>query len=232
MNINFDLEDFVAYILNGCLLIAALSMLTGITFESLTAGTSVPEGDTASFFLIGVSMALILVAGHASSVFSRYVTRRATWWFVGSPRERPFGYSREPVFGGGGALWNDDLLTRLRNALDDLQTFDQDLDRIRAAPRLIRSYVLERSERLRERRSRLVQARSVCANAVLPMLLFALHSLLNGQLAVFLMSLGTAAILLCKQHDLDRREWKEIYVGFLVLKPDHAPPSSSAEPAS
>ncbi len=232
MNINFDLEDFVAYLLNGGLMVAALSMLTGTTLEKLMADVDVPAGDTSSLFLIVVSVALILIAGHVSSVFSRYVTRRTIWWLVGSPRERPFSYANESIFGDERSLWNNELSVRLREALAVLQTFSNEQDLIRAAPRLIRSYVLERSERLRERRNRLVQARSICANAVLPMLLFALHFLRSDQPAMVLLTLVTVVILLCKQHDLDRREWKEIYVGFLVLKHDDATLPSPSEPVS
>lgn len=207
---NFDLEEFIAYLLNGSLLLIAVNQyipLSGILFSiEIFKADSLPQNVVNTL----VFAAAAILGGHISSIISRYIIRHLIWRFVERPRNLPFTSE-------GSNFWTQNLRETIQRKTNQVfNELDVELNS-RSSPRLIRSYVLCHSREISEIRVRIVRARSLCANAVFPLLLFS-GGLIWAQSYLLGAVLAVCALLLAlKQHDLDTREWKEIYLGFLAL---------------
>jgi hypothetical protein len=215
VQVNFDLDEFIAYILNGGLVLVALNGLIPIdvitqldTFFPADAGASA-VGKTV------LIAALSLLAGHISSVFARRVLRPLIRRMSKASRLKPWenGHWKK----GGSAFWTEELCKNLQTAF--VQAFPSltvEGSKL-AAPRLVRSFVIQRSSAVRETREHIVRARSLCANAILPLGLFVGLAVQGDTFVIAGLLVAAICVLISKQTDLDHREWKEIYTGFLAL---------------
>lgn len=210
MQASFDLEEFIAYLLNGSLLLVALNQY--IPLSSLVVSIEIFKPDTLAQNVVNtlVFAAAAILGGHISSTISRYLIRQLTWRLVQRPRNVPFTAA-------GSKFWSENLRAAIeQKAVQVFQGLDVELTP-RSTPRLIRSYVVSHSQEISEIRTRIVRARSLCANAVFPVLLFSGGFFWAQNYFAGALLAGCAVLLAIKQHDLDGREWKEIYLGFLAL---------------
>lgn len=156
--------------------------------------------------------ALILVLGHLSSVITRSITRPLLHGVFFNPRKKIF-------HSGNDKFWNSDFKERVYENFYTIFGYSvSEENKPDSTPRLIRSYVLNHYSATREIRDRIVRARSLCANSVLPVILFALSSFKTGNHVSGTALLFLALSMLWKQHDLDNREWKEIYTAFADMQ--------------
>lgn len=214
MKVNFDIDEFIAYLLNGGLFIGAFLYIfpdTQATRLLLDEQRTAPQYELV--ILVGVAAAA-LVAGHVSSMASRFIVRRATWWLLGRPREAPFSAKI-------GQFWTEEVCLALQRRFEEefgsKLVYGPSRDQMKTlAPRMIRTSVIGRNSSIMSIRERIVRARSFCANSVLPLAVFAVGLIVEQNFVVGGVVLIIALLMVVKQHDLDVREWKEIYVGFLV----------------
>ena len=212
MQLTFDIDEFISYLLNGSLLLFALIYLyqnQQLFYFSGNADYFLKMGLT--IHTIGF-IALSFLLGHISSVFSRNIVRNLIWRFVKRPREIPFvRYSS--------AFWTPYFNHRVRElaeqkfALHQLNPYTMQ----KIAPRIIRSYALERSVTLRDTRNRIVRSRALCANSILPLVVFGISSILSGNNYLLSVIILAVFAMMMKQHDLDEREWKEVYTYFITI---------------
>ena len=82
---------------------------------------------------------------------------------------------------------------------------------------MIRSYVLNNFAITNEIRNKIVRARSLCANSVLPIFIFIIAMFKEENFLIGALLLVINFSMLLKQHDLTIREWKEIYTAFAKI---------------
>lgn len=216
MQVNFDVDEFLAYLLTGCFLLVSIGRFSPHMLNDFISFGLSEKGVHVTFVTVVAAAALILVLGHLSSVVARGVTRSVLHGFFFNPRYMIF-YSVDDKF------WNRPFKQRVYdNFMTNFGYTVSGKIQSEAAPRLIRSYVLNHYPATREIRNRIVRARSLCANSVLPVTIFSLSLFKVGNImsgsAFFILALS----MLWKQHDLDIREWKEIYTAFANLPRDNA----------
>ena len=214
MQVSFDFDEFLAFLLPGCFMFMSLEHLFPGMFDVFSQFKPV-ETDTYAFLVqVLAAGAVALVLGHMSSVFARQLIRRTLRKFFGNPRAKIFN-SKEYKF------WNPSFrevfFEKFENIFGYALVVNSPAGEIKntdSAPRLIRSYVLNNYPATREIRNRIVRTRSLCGNSFLPILIFLISSIINSQwLMSFILALA-GFLLLWKQYDLDIREWKEIYTAF------------------
>jgi hypothetical protein len=216
---NFDLEEFLAYLLPGFLFLGILILehkpWFATVFQVLPAGTS----DFFTVFLLVVLFITIsVILGHVFSLASRYVWRVLTNLLFGDPEKA--------IFATSDAYFTTALNQLLANRFARVFGAAMNDDGIRpAVPRLIRSYVFTRSQSASVARERIVRSRSICSNLITPILIIAALGPLNIPLSARIALAVVALLLLIKQRDLDVRESKEIYLTFAALT--DAPPTSN-----
>jgi len=213
---NFDLDEFIAYLLTGGLLV----LIVGKIFEKkvshimpIVLSADNPAGTLALAVIFG---SFALIAGHFCSIVSRYITRNIIWFFTRRPREIPF-YNQHHKF------WHPLMKTRLRHKLaqdfgsifDKEDTEDYLMQASKFAPRLVRAKVLHECECTRTSRLRIVRARSFVANSVTPLCVLAYLFYIYEENVASGICIFISVLLMVKQHDLDKREWKEIYSAYL-----------------
>jgi hypothetical protein len=214
---NFDLEEFLAYLLPGfvCSLLVFSRWSSEIAAFVPSLNRYGPEY-AILFICITLFITVSLALGHLCGLFARNLLRPFLNLLLGDP-EQSIILSRQRRWTDKGfysAPFLEAVSARFKSVFG--LTLD---DRLlwKAAPRLIRSYVIVRSPIVAVVRDRVVRSRSLCANMVLPAVAAAIifRSELSWQLLVSL--LVVAILLVVKQVSLDIRESKEIYTAFLVL---------------
>lgn len=207
---SFDLEEFIAYLLNGSLLLVALNQY--VPLSSLVVSIEVFETGTLAQNVVNTLVfgAAAILGGHISSTVSRYIVRHLIWRYVERPRIVPFTANEN-------GFWSKNLREAIaKKVVEVFGKLDVELTPT-STPRLIRSYVISHSAELNEVRTRIVRARSLCANAVFPLILLSGGFFWDQDYIAGLVVACCVVLLVVKQHDLDGREWKEIYLGFLAL---------------
>ena len=218
---NFDLEEFLAYLLPGFLFLGWYILEYKTAIASISQ--AFPAG-TSDFFIVFVLIVLFVtvsvILGHVFSLASRFVWRTLTNRFVGDPEQLVFSS-------------NDGFFSPPLNALIAgrfLQVFGVEMTEVsirRAVPRLVRSYVFTQSPPAATSRERIVRSRSICSNLVTPLLAIAVLGGLGMSVTARIILVAAALLLLLKQRDLDVRESKEIYLTFVALtEPPQARPTA------
>jgi len=200
--IPFRLYDFLAYLFPGMATMHALFLIQG---QPLDGFTKTVRTDNAVIDVIIALVAAYLI-GLFWSVISRDVLRRLVWK-CSNPRIEYFEEALAAKSPLGVAL-NAKLREKVREMFGEV--------RAEEAHRLCRVFVCNQMPKSWARRESVVGVRSMCANCVGPLLLYAAAFLAHGfWLLGIVSSLGSVA-LLSKMIALDQREWKEVYFAFLV----------------
>jgi len=204
LNPPFRLYDFLAYLFPG----AATLHAAYIIMKS--KGPQIVQSLSTHSSVIDVTLAIVAAyaLGLVWSVVSREGLRRLIWLFE-NPRIQYFK-GDSPKQSSLGSSLTKKLQAQAR------KQFDEPSLEAEQAHRLCRAYVVQHCPTLWERRQSIVAVRAMCANFIGPALLytvvFAVRSL--WPLAVIA---GIASIaLVAKTVTLDQREWREIYLAFLV----------------
>lgn len=223
---NFDLEEFLAYLLPGFLV---LGFSTLLNIEILTTlqqrFSSTNSGIEFTFLFIVIFVTASIVVGHGISFLVRKVVRWAMNRALSDPEEL---IATDPLSKGAAKFLDSEAVKWLQTEF--AATFGKSPTEVaikQLAPRLIRTYVFEESARIGATRDAIVRHRSICANLAVALILVAGLVWFDAASGAFFPPLAAAAkiglllvlasILLAKQRDLDIRETKEIYIGFLVL---------------
>lgn len=216
MRVSFDIDDFLAYLLSGTLMLVVLYLF----FPQLFSDKTTPQSHESKVYMaaLGVMLvsALVLLLGHISSIINRYAIRYLTRCFV-NPREYVFSESNSKSF------WSSSLKKRVYQEFENIFGYPITDTEIKTAPRLIRSYVLNNYSATLETRKRIVRARSLCGNSIPPIFLFTAYFITKCEWLMTALTFFSGCLLLIKQIDLDQREWKEIYSAFIIdqMKSQH-----------
>lgn len=213
---NFDLEEFIAYLLPGFLFLGSIAIERATTLNGLlVALDKLSSGFVGGFVFVVMFVTLSLILGHVSSVFTRSVQRPLINAIFGDPEEAILNEGRTTALT---RFFTPELSSAIRDRFEAVFGLDPLAAGIRpAVPRMIRGYVFERSENTTSIRRQIVRHRAICGNLVVPVLATTLYgSIAIGPLG-YLGALAIAGALLWKQRDLDVRESKEIYLNFLVI---------------
>lgn len=208
---SFDLNEFLAYLLPGSLLLIAAHYFFGPALAAIFASQIAPLTTSAGVLGLVSYFAAALAAGHLASVWTRVIMRPLSRLINRNARMLPLGASESKFYGPGvKAAIQERFSSTFKMKLEDPAVSA-------AAPRLIRSYVLQNSQTTTAARDQIVRARSLCGNLTLPLLVFALILIQQRNYILAALTAVTVVALVYKQADLDIREWKEIYTGFLAL---------------
>lgn len=224
---NFDLEEFLAYLLPGFLVlgfVALLNVESLVGIQQRFPGAS--SGIEFAFLFITLFVTASIVVGHAISFVVRKFARWAMNRVLSDPEQL---IAADPQSTGAGKFVDNGTIQWLQTefaATFGKEPTDPAIKQV--APRLIRAYVFEESARIGATRDAIVRHRSICANLAIALILVAGLVWFDAAGGALLPPSAAAAkigallilalILFAKQRDLDIRETKEIYVGFLVLR--------------
>jgi len=235
---NFDINEFLGYILPGSLLLLWLQYTAAdLDVSGLQTQWQGMPTAYAGVLIIVLFIAGSMICGYLCSIFTRFFMRPLVWMFNGNPR-------KVVLYAQDGCTWLDKLRAAIAKRFPEKQPVTEDrfyspavLKKIsdqfhavygldlkdptiaNAAPRMIRSYVLQNSQAAFFFRERVVRTRAFCGHLALPLLLIGVSLFLNGQVILGFLDMGLVILLTWKQSDLDEREWKEIYMSFIGLSP-------------
>jgi hypothetical protein len=199
----FRLYDFLAYLFPGAATFHALYCLESVKPTSLAQGLSTKDP------VLDVLLLLVgaYIVGLAWSVISREVLRPLIWirWH---PRIQYFENSAENSPLGHSLARQLQILTR--------QVFNDSSLSGPQAHRLCRAYVAQHCPKAWANREAIVAVRSMCANLICPIIVYALAFATKGWWAMVIASVTVFVSLIIKMISLDQREWREIYFAFLA----------------
>lgn len=159
---NFDLEEFLAYLLPGFLMLGVLifeykGWFAGL-YQALPPGTS---EFFSVFLLIVLFVTVSVVLGHVFSLVSRFVWRTLTNLLCGDPEKA--------IFAAKHRYFTPTLNQLIAGRFAHVFGIAMNEQGIRnAVPRLIRSYVFTRSQTAAVSRERIVRSRAICSRASPP----------------------------------------------------------------
>jgi hypothetical protein len=205
MELDFDIDEFLAYLLPGALIVilARSVATTDAVRDILDLKLFEPEFART---LIGVSAYLgaSLAAGHVASVWTRFVVQPLVRAIFGNPQSAVFGQSDSHFYTPQFRKLVHDKFNTIFNAAIDSPGMRG------PALQMIRAHVLRNSSAAITVRERVVRARSLCGNMTLPVILFALLLFHSAHVTYGLVLLAIAVLLAAKQHLLDQREYRSI----------------------
>ncbi len=208
MEIDFDLDEFLAYLLPGALLVILGHGVFGFGLASKNLDLKLPAPEVAAAVLaLFAYLGLSLAAGHVASIWTRGVLQPLVRSMAGDPQSAIFGGSDRRFYTAHfRRLVSEKFEQVFRTPMGEMEA---------AAPLMIRAYVLKRSAAAITVRERVVRARSLCGNLTLPATLFVVVLLWFDQYWQAIVPLVIAAILAVKQHLLDQREYRSINSYFI-----------------
>jgi hypothetical protein len=214
---NFDLEEFLAYLLPGFTCIVLLYAKWSSNFVQFVPSLNKYGPEYLILFLsIVFCVALSLALGHLCSVFSRFVIRPLLYAVLFDP-EKSIIPSRQRR-GIEKSFYSPTITKKIAERFTRIFDLDLNDPGVQASvPRLIRAYVFSKTPASLIVRDRIVRARSLCSNLI-PAISLAIILFYNSLGTVYCIVLAiSAALLVIKQFSLDIRESKEIYTTFLSL---------------
>jgi hypothetical protein len=211
MDIEFDLDEFLAYLLPGALLvILAYSVFDVESVRDILNLKPIEPEFTRDLLSLSSYLGITLVAGHIASIWSRAVVQPLARKIVGDPQTAIFG-------GSDYAFYTADFRNLVHAKFLSVFKFPIDARGMReAAPQLIRAHVLKNNSAAITMRDRVVRTRSLCGNLTLPLILFAILLSWFGYWLEAPLPLAIAALLAAKQHLLDQREYRVINSYFIA----------------
>jgi hypothetical protein len=210
MHFDFDIDEFLAYLLPGALVV--------ILIYSIFGADSVRDVLNLKFFepeytraLLGLSayLGLTLAAGHVASLWSRIVVQPLIRVVVGNPKKAIFG-------GSDKAFYTPELRKAISDKFANVFKFSLETAGEKAAPLMIRAHVLQHSSAAVTIRERVVRARSLCGNLTFPLIMFVVLLIYRGYWLFAAVPFAIAVLLAVKQHLLDRREYRAINSYFVA----------------
>lgn len=217
---NFDLEEFLAYLLPGFLFWLGVA----ISYPDALASTFVPLKDRTSELLAGfiLSVSFIaasLLAGHVFSFVSRRVWQPFVNIFGADPERVIFTHLRGRSSAALRAFFSPSILLLIKARFQQIYGVDYDTDEVApATPRMIRAAVAREGSAVTATRQQVVRARALCSNMVTPVLILPwLLPLAAPSWVTITIGILIAAMLLLKQRELDVREVKETYLAFIAI---------------
>lgn len=211
MPLNFDIDEFLAYLLPGALVVILAHSVFGADAARNMLDLKLPEPNfTTAVLGLFAYLGLSLAAGHVASFWSRFVVQPLTRRIAGDPQTAIFG-------GSDHLFYSEEFRTLVADKFESLFNVPMRSPGMEeAAPQMIRAHVLKSSPAAVSIRERIVQARSMCGNFTFPLVLFAVLLVWRGHWPHALLVVVIAAVLAAKQHLLDRREYRSINSYFIT----------------
>jgi hypothetical protein len=211
MEIDFDLDEFLAYLLPGALVVILAHSVFGVDAARNMLDLKLPAPDyTTGVLGLLAYLGMTLAAGHVASIWSRAVVQPLVRSIAGDPQTAIFASSDH-------AFYSADFRKLVYDKFKGLFNFDIDAPGMREASlQMVRAYVLKNSAAAITVRERVVRARSMCGNLTFPLILFAILLSCRGYWLYALLALVIAGLLAAKQHLLDQREYRAINSYFVV----------------
>jgi hypothetical protein len=204
----YNVSELIAYLLPGSILVIIVyyfwvgmpQTFTDIKDDKIRLAVEV-------LLYFGASLA----GGHICSVWDRWILRPILHSIAGNPRTAILNSK-------GTKFYSTEIKLAIKSKFHKIFNLDMNNQAIRnAVPRLIRSYVLEHSSSIPVIRNNIVRVRSMAGNLSLPLIILSFLCCIDRQYTLCLLLLLACCALLIKQVDLDIREWKEVYLGFLCV---------------
>lgn len=224
----FDIEEFLAYLLPGFLLLATFILNDPARLDKVISTTTEERAEFLTGFILSIQFVTISVLlGHASSVVARHVVRPMMNRLLGDPEEcltrgaTPFGLA---------TVFTPEIKAIIRKQFEQrfgLESMSPNVQK--SVPRLIRNYVFQNAERVELLRQKIVRQRAICANMIPPLILILVWRPLNIDGNAILWIVAILGLLIAKQRDLDIRETKEIYLNFLALNAHQGSPKNTPQ---
>ncbi len=208
--VEFDLDEFLAYLLPGALLIVLGHAVFGVQAVKYLLDLKLPEPNyTTAFLSLFSYLAISLTFGHVASLWNRYVIQPIMQRIAGDPQSAIFGDIDQ-------GFYSQHFRTLISERFARLYGADLYAPAMReAAPHMIRAHVMRTCPAAVSARDKVVRARSLCGNLTLPMILFGVQLLSKSAWLVAPVPILVAALLAQKQHILDRREYRTISTFFI-----------------
>lgn len=171
------------------------------------------------FFFIVFFITVSLAIGHLCSVFARNILRPVLHLVFGDPEISIFASSHS--FSTDKRFYSAPFISAISRRFTKVFGLEMEDSHLKSAvPRMIRTYVFLHGPAALVIRSRIVRARSICGNLVVPIFLAILLFYPELGRIYSAVLIASAALLIVKQVSLDIRESKEVYTAFLSLKSD------------
>lgn len=214
---NFDLEEFLAYLLPGFGCCVLLYVKWGPEIQHFTPLLSKYGSETLILFLsIVFFITLSFAIGQLCSVFSRFALRPIIHRLYFDPEFSIIASRQKRKVER--KFYPPTITQLISEKFLKIFGFDMNAPEVQiAVPRLIRAYVLTRAPTALAIRDRIIRSRSLCANFVAPVLLTIVLFAANLGFLHSFMLVGCALALIIRQVSLDIRESKELYTEFLSL---------------
>ena len=200
---NFDLEEFLAYLLPGAAMLMLAGYLIDVSQIAIDFRGAPTVGIYANPFLeLLLYFGLALIAGHITSIWNRAVVQPILSCFKGNSSQGIFGKADQYFFS---EKYRAMVAEKFRLA------FGADIDSPgfnHSAEHLIRAYVFQHSSPAIAMRERIVRTRSLCGNATLPIFLLAICLAYWGYWLGSIACLVLGLLLCAKVHFLSRRDTK------------------------
>jgi hypothetical protein len=211
MHLEFDIDEFLAYLLPGALVVILAHSIFGIDAAQNLLDLKLPQPDyTTGMLCLFAYLGISLAAGHVASIWSRAVLQPLVRSIAGDPQTAIFG-------GSDRFFYTADFRKLVHDKFQHLYKSAIDAPGMReAAPQMIRAHVLKNSSAAITVRERVVRARSLCGNLTFPLVLFAVPLACRGDWLHTLLPLLIAGLLAAKQHLLDQREYRAINSYFIA----------------
>lgn len=208
---NFDLEEFLAYLLPGAVYLSAVLLAFPVELQSLKNTYSSIAPDLAVGFVFTlVFLAISLLFGHIFSVISRFVWRNILHLVFDDPELMIFKNNHKVI--------TQSIKIKIDEKFQALFSLDPKKEDVKASfPKIVRSYVLLNSEKSAEIRKVTVRSRLMCANFMTPIVLILLSSPSFMKVQHYFAAILILILLFVRQYYLDTREARELYLAFLAL---------------
>lgn len=207
----YNFNEFISYLLPGSILIAIFYYCFDANILLLIEAKVIASKQYSVAIGVLLYFGASLTAGHICSVWTRWVIRPFLRRFIGNARLSILGSNTD-------LFYSTKIKAKIHSKFKDVFDIDMDDNDIHdAVPRLIRSYVLEHSSSIPSIRNHIVRVRSLSGNLLLPLMILTVIFCVESQYMISVLSLFVCVVLVIKQMDLDVREWKEIYIGFICI---------------
>jgi len=210
----FDIEEFLAYLLPGATFTALVALNGHAEFLALRQNwSSVLPDLTYGFVITLIFLSISMLFGHVFSVISRFVWRKMLHLAFGDPENI--------IFKENNRLFAKTIRTEIFEKFKFLFGFEPTDNSVKPlVSKLIRSYVLSENNSAADIRQVTVRSRLLCANFLSPIAIAVFFQPSWLDCKITWIAVIVFVLLFVRQHYLDSREARDIYLAFLSAQID------------
>ena len=224
MNIEFDLEEFLAYLLPGAIVLLVAYPFAPMGVVSYLDSIKLPGPALVTGGVVSLSyLGLALAAGQLTTVWRRFIVQPLIKKCLGDPQ-----YSI--VDGKDHSFFCESAREAVSRQLKMMGFSMDDVNNRHVIPDIIRAHVIQNVPPAVVARDRWIRARSLGGNLNLPLLLMIPLAIRFGNAWLALIPLAAAVLLAARQFTLDRRESRALVIHFILISPSKLEIPNSVRP--